>query len=161
MEDPDNTFTGIQGKADDKPPHTGPSKNKLYSPIQGGLGTVLGGPLAGAYFIKSNFDAMDDSISSRKTVIWGTVINLLFLLSLPFIPVQIPRYIIPAIYSFIIWIVIAKMQLTVEKIVSSPNFESQSNWKVLGISLLVLPIYILLIYGICILYYSLDIINAS
>jgi hypothetical protein len=46
-------------------------KSKIYSPNQVGLGTFFGGPLAAVYFLKKNFDAVDNSATAEKTVIIG------------------------------------------------------------------------------------------
>jgi hypothetical protein len=59
---------------------------RVFSPAQGGIGTFVGGPIAGTYFLRANFQALGDAKRARLTTVWGVVVCVLILLVLPFLP---------------------------------------------------------------------------
>lgn len=110
-------------------------KKPVYSPAQAAFGTFLGGPLAGLYFLKSNYDAMKDGRGSKLTSVWGAVSLLAFVLLAPFTPERIPKFIFPLAMSWVIRLLVEKGQFSKEHIQSSAEYCFQSNWKVVGLSL--------------------------
>ena len=109
---------------------------KVYSPMQGGLGTFLGGPLAGAYFIRANFHAMGDARRAGLATVWGIAISAVLLLAVPFLPAKLIRSFVPILNVLGVKYLIEKMQFTKDQIASSGKFTFHSNWRVVGIGLL-------------------------
>ena len=111
-------------------------KKKMYSPMQITMGTILGGPLAAMYFLKSNFDALLKFDESKRTIIISILVSIALIAVIPFLPKKFPNTIIPILYlTPALWIN-KKHQLTKESILKSEEYGLQSNWKVLWLSIL-------------------------
>ncbi len=87
-------------------------KQKVFRKNNIWVGTMLGGPLAGGYFLYSNFKVFNKPGSARYSL--GISIGILILLAilLPVIPDAIPSIIIPAIYTAIMYIIADRFQRT-------------------------------------------------
>ncbi len=113
-------------------------KKKMYSPTQVGLGTFLGGPLAGTYFLKRNFDSLSKDIESKKTLIIGLIFSVAMITVLLILKDKFPNFpyfSIVALYMAPVMLVNKQNQLTKESIRDSSEYDFQSNWKVLGLSI--------------------------
>lgn len=109
--------------------------NKMYSPTQIAAGTYLGGPFAGIYFLKSNFDTLGQSELSKKTLLIGCIITILLIGILPFVPENTPNSLIPILYLIPVVMIVKRYQLSKEAILESTEYSFQSSWKVFGMSL--------------------------
>lgn len=117
---------------------------KVYSPTQGWAGTFLGGPLVGTYLLRANFAAIGKSKHARQATLWGVVLSAVILLSLPFLPERTPGYILPIAYSMTVRLIIERAQFTKNQIASSDKLAFHSNWRVLGVGLLGLVVFLIL-----------------
>jgi len=106
--------------------------NKMYSPVQVGVGTFLGGPIAAIYFLKTNFDTLGKATLSKKTLQIGVMLTFVLILAMPFIPDSVPNNIIPIMYLIPVIMTVKNHQLTKEQILNSDEYSFQSNWKVVG-----------------------------
>lgn len=110
-------------------------KSKIYSPNQVGLGTFFGGPLAAVYFLKKNFDAVDNSATAEKTVIIGGACIVALLCLLSYVPDTFPRMVIPIAYTVMALLVSRSYQMTKEQIAESDRYTFQPNGTVVLISI--------------------------
>ena len=136
MEYPQNPYAPPKSAIVQAPENEMTDIVKVYSPVQGGLGTFLGGPLAGAYFIRANFQAMGDARRAGLAAIWGIAICAVFILVVPFLPAKLIRSFVPILNVLGVKYLIEKMQFTKDQIASSGQFTFHSNWRVVGIALL-------------------------
>jgi hypothetical protein len=143
MAEPQNPYS--PPRSDIAVPQTG--TKPVYSPVQGFLGTFLGGPLAGAYFLRANYLAKGEGKRAMHATIWGLVVTAILLLILPFLPAKTPNYIIPITYSVAVRLIIEKLQFTKAQIAASNHFSFHSNRRVVGIALACLAIFIVLVLG--------------
>jgi hypothetical protein len=132
--DASNPYTPPQSDISVEPSMARPGAGKAFSPVQAGLGTFLGGPLAGTYFLRANFLAMGAPGKARAATIGGLVVTALILLAMPFLPEKMPGYIIPIGYTVAARLLVERMQLTKKQIAESPDWTFQSNWRVAGVA---------------------------
>ena len=118
--------------------------SKMYSPKQVGVGTFIGGPFAAIYFLKGNFDVLGKEDLSKNTLQIGLAASLLMLVIMPFIPDATPDMLLPMLYIIPTLIVVKNHQMTKEQILSSNDYEFQSNWKVFGMSIAWLLLFIVI-----------------
>jgi predicted MFS family arabinose efflux permease len=112
----------------------GSIKTKLYSPLQVAMSAFVGGPFAGVYVLKKNFDALSDRTGSQQAMIWGSVLIVVMAVTIPFLPKKTPHYIIPLAYSVGARMIAEKYQMSKQAIHDSGQYGFRSNWNVLGIS---------------------------
>lgn len=117
------------------------SLQKVYSPTQAALGGLLGGALASTYFIQQNFKTVNDTELVKKTNRYGTLVIVLILMMLPFIPENFPNMIIPFIIGFSTKTVIEKFQFKKEDIINNDDLDFHSNWRVFFISFISMIIF--------------------
>lgn len=119
---------------------------RLYSPTQVACGTI-GGPVGLIYFLKANFSSLGNDRQARNTVLYGTLLILALLVTLPFLPDKFPNSPFTIAYILIARYVAGKYQMTKQAIVESPGYDFHSNWRVLGIGLLCLVASVVVIVG--------------
>jgi hypothetical protein len=144
MEDLRNPYAPPKSETANAPKGMSADARKVYSPAQGSLGTFLGGPLAGTYFVRANFQTMGDAKGARMVTMWGIAICAVILLSLPFLPAKMPGYILPIAYAITVRMLIEKKQFTKVQLATSTTFTVHSNWRVVGIALAGLVVFALL-----------------
>jgi tetrahydromethanopterin S-methyltransferase subunit F len=110
-------------------------KIKIYSPIQVGVGSFLGGPLAAVFVLWKNFSALDKPSAATQTLIWGLVFSVVLLVVLPYLPDKFPNTAIPIGYTAGAISVAKSYQMSKEAIRESEQYTFQSNWNVFGISI--------------------------
>lgn len=120
-------------------------KAKIYSPKQVMLSTFLGGPLAMMFTLKKNFDSLGNKTGSKQTILWGSVFIILFFVVLPFISKNLPAILFSVAQIFAVRAIVKKYQLSKQAILDDPNYEFQSNWNVVGVSILSLILFCILI----------------
>jgi hypothetical protein len=126
------------------PEKAGPGVKRVFSPAQASLGTFLGGPLPGTYFVVMNFLTLGDVKRARLATIWGIVVTAAVLLWHFLLPEGLLNYSIVVPYSAAAWPIIGRTQFTKAQIVESKTLTFHSNWRVAGIALFGLLITFLL-----------------
>src|SRR5215475_7039667 len=113
---------------------------KVYSPNQVAFGTFVGGPVAGAFVLWSNFRAVGNNVGARQTLIWGALLALLLLLVVPFLPDKLPGTGMPIVVALSLTAraLADKYQLSKSAIQESEQYAFQSNWYLFGISIVML-----------------------
>jgi hypothetical protein len=117
------------------------TRTPVFSPSQGLLGTFLGGPLAGVYFLRANYLAKGEAKRATLTTVWGIVLSLALLCAIPFLPERLPSPVIPLAYTLTVRAIIEKLQFTKAQIASSNTFTFASNGKVAGITAIAFLIF--------------------
>lgn len=119
---------------------------RLYTPLQIGMGSFFGGPVAMAYFLWQNFKTLDNTNGTQYTLAGGVLFNLALLLFLPMVPESIPSLVtnilIPFLYSLTALSIAATWQMRKDAIEHSMHYHFQSNWRVLAISILLLVVWL-------------------
>ena len=59
--------------------------DKIFSPLQVFFGTVIGGPFAALYFLKKNYDALDNAKASKKVLILAGIFFLFIAVIIPYL----------------------------------------------------------------------------
>lgn len=136
---------------------TGPIR--LYSPTQVACGTI-GGPVGLIYFLKANFSALGNDRLARNTVLYGVLLMLALLATLPFLPDKFPNSPFTIAYILTARYVATKYQMTKQAIAESPDHDFHSNWRVLGIGLLCLVASVIVIVGPYVLLEFFGVLNA-
>ena len=116
--------------------------SEIYSPIQIAAGTYLGGPLAAIYFLKGNFDTLGKDEYSNKTILIGSIFSIILIAVIPFIPENTPNSLIPFLYLTPVMMVVKNYQLTKKEILESSEYSFQSSWKVFGMSLVWMLVFL-------------------
>ena len=88
----------------------------IYSPIQVFAGAFLGGPIAAVYLLWENFKALGKELLARQTIIWGSVLVLAIVASLPFLPENLPNAILPAIFGGVAMVIASQFQMKKQEI---------------------------------------------
>ena len=123
------------------------STKAVYSPNQAAAGAFLGGPVAGLYFLKHNFRALNRPEQERMTVRYGGIFMFALLAILPFIPESVPGMPFAAAFIVASRMLVEKYQFSKQDIIDAPELEFQSNWLVLGVSLLCMLVFLLISMG--------------
>ncbi len=123
--------------------------NKLYTPVQVGIGTYIGGPFAAMYFLKGNFDVLDKPELSKKVIAIGIAFSIVLFAALPFVPENLPNNVIPIMYLVPVLLMMKNHQLTKKEILESELYDFHSSWKVFGISLLWMALFFII--AICVM----------
>lgn len=121
---------------------------KIYTKNSINIGSFLGGPMAGLYMVSKNFSNFG-KIELAKKIFWIGVLSTMVLLGFfIFIPEnivnKIPMYIIPAMYTLIIYQYASSSQgEEIDKHIQNKG-ERHSGWKVTGI--IILSLFFSLLY---------------
>ncbi|HJW09898.1 MAG TPA: hypothetical protein VJ483_09705 [Holophagaceae bacterium] len=121
---------------------------KVYSPTQVRVGTFLCGPLAGVWYLKSNFDAMQSPEHARKAVAWGIAACCLVLAIMLILPERFPRVALPIAYSWPAGYFVESYQLKKNAILESERYSMQSNWRVAGIGIIAFVTFFAIAMGL-------------
>jgi hypothetical protein len=78
-------------------------KNGVFTKNNIWTGTMLGGPLAGGFYLYKNFKLFNDQKNAILSLIFSILFTLFLLLILDSIPENFPNIIIPIIYTGIIY----------------------------------------------------------
>jgi hypothetical protein len=118
---------------------------KLYTPRQIRIGTFLGGPIAAVYLLRANFIALNGISEARTTVLCGVALMAGLLVLVPFLPKHFPNYLIPLVISIAAGFVADKWQLPKQAIADSGSYAFQSNWRLVGVTVLSMIAFLLII----------------
>ena len=117
----------------------------VFSPKQIYVGTALGGPFAGIYYLWANFRALAKPKAAIASIVGGLVlIPCLFI-----IPETVPDPVVPLLYGAIAAGVAWHYQVSSEEGDASDNYVWQSNWQVakaaiVGLLLIVIVVSVLI-----------------
>jgi len=126
-------------------------KLRYYSQRAITIATYFGGPLAAGYLVRQNFINLGKKDYGKYALIIGIISTMLIIASVMAIPEHItdmiPRALIPAVYTLIIYFVIEKLigkELNEHK---KNNGEFYSAWKATGIGAICLVILFVCLFG--------------
>lgn len=120
------------------------ARTRMYTPSQVALGSFWGGPIAAAYFIHQNFQALEKHREAALTRTLGVIATLVFLLTLPFLPESFPSLLIPLIYTSLALMVATRWHPSKETIANGTQYDFQSNWRVFFTGLVALILIVLM-----------------
>lgn len=110
---------------------------RFYSQKAITIATYFGGPLAAAYLIKKNYETLEQADHAKKSLMIGVISTVLLFAGIFSIPEniidKIPNFLIPAIYTGIIYLLVEKIQgvsLTNHK---ESGGKFYSGWKAAGV----------------------------
>jgi hypothetical protein len=141
LDQPQNPYKPPKTDLAEAPVAEAGGRKPVFSPAQGAVGTFVGGPLAGAYFLRANFMAKGDRRSATQATVWGIAFTLALLIAIPFIPDGLPAPVIPISYTIIVRMIIEKMQFTKAQIASSTAYAFHAPGRVALIALLGMAIF--------------------
>ncbi len=122
---------------------------KLYSQKAITIATFFGGPLAAGFLARQNFINLGKGDYGRNSMYIGIISTILLFVGIFSIPEniinKIPNYIIPAIYTPIIYYLIEKYQGKELKEHKDNNGEFYSGWKATGIGAACMAVIIVFI----------------
>lgn len=111
---------------------------RLYSPVQVAAGVFLGGPVGAVYFLRANFLALKDDERAQAALLYG-LLFVIAAISLAFVlPKNFPSMPLNIAYMFGARQIAETKQLSKQAIEDSAEYDFQSNWRVVGLSLLCL-----------------------
>ena len=122
-------------------------KPAVYSPLQIGLGSFFGGPIAMTYFLWENFRTLDKMPAARNTLAFGFLFIVALLVFTPMLPGELPTIAVQFIYSLVALQMAVTWQLRKDAITHSIRYCFHSNWRVL---LFCIPFYFTWL-GVCLL----------
>ncbi|MEH6638592.1 MAG: hypothetical protein V7717_04910 [Porticoccaceae bacterium] len=114
---------------------------KFYSPKQIYVGTFLGGPVAGVYFVKKNFDEMLEQKASSLALLLGSLCVLGITILVFVLPENFPNTIIPILYSGLAAGAAWHFQVSKEEEEVNEEYGFISNWSVVKVALVSLVVY--------------------
>lgn len=132
---------------------------KMYSPVQVGVGSFLGGPVAVIYFLMSNFDTLDKTEAKNKVLSFGIVglIGLICLFLL--LPENFPSIPFTIAYVLIGKYVAENYQLKKNEIEASSEYDFHSNWRVFWASLICVAGSFLVVAGPLLVLAQMGVVN--
>jgi hypothetical protein len=124
---------------------------KFYSQKAIGIATFIGGPLAAGYLIKENYVSLNKPDVGKKALIIGIISTILLFTGVFMIPESImdkvPNQILPAVYTGIIYLIVARIHGEILSQHQENGNEFYSKWKATGVGFISLIILFLGIFG--------------
>ncbi len=118
------------------------NSKQVYSPRQVYVGSFFGGPFAGLYFIKKNFDVLENKIGAKLSLLIG-VICILGITGLIFVlPENFPNMLLPMLYSAFASGIAWQFQVSKEEEAVNEAYSFISNWSVVKVSLVAFVVYL-------------------
>jgi hypothetical protein len=127
------------------------SIKEFYSPKQIYIGTFVGGPLAGAYYLGENFKRYDKASLNTLCKILGVVFTVLVFMVSYQLPENFPNTIIPIFYSAVAGGIAWQWQASKEEVEAVESYGFQSNWRVTGVAVTSLVITLVALISIVML----------
>ncbi|MBN1255177.1 MAG: hypothetical protein JXA50_07895 [Deltaproteobacteria bacterium] len=139
------------------------NSKKLYSQKSIAIATYLGGPLAAGVLIRRNFINLGNEDHGKNALVIGIISTILLFPALFLIPEhiidKIPNYVIPAIYTGIIYLIVDRLQGKELKKHKENKGQFYSSWKATGIGAIYMLIIIAGIFGY--VFFSPDNLNTA
>jgi hypothetical protein len=114
------------------------AKQKIYSPNQVMAGALLGGPMAMVYLLWKNFQVLENPHGMRQILIWGSIFIITMVGFAPLLPTNWPDYALPILYSLGARSLADSFQMPKQAIGESLDYEFQSAWNVIAVSIVFL-----------------------
>jgi hypothetical protein len=114
------------------------AKQKIYSPNQVMAGALLGGPMAMVYLLWKNFQVLENPHGMRQILIWGSIFIIMMIAFAPLLPANWPDYVLPILYSLGARSLAESFQMSKQAIGESQDYEFQSIWNVVAVSVVFL-----------------------
>lgn len=115
---------------------------KIYNENMVRVSTLLAGPFAAAYLMAENYKTLGQEKLARQTLIYGSVATVFIFGTLMLLPEKVldkvPQFLLPIIFSVIAQFLMRKYQTSEVETYLTEGGQKHSNWKVAGVSLLVL-----------------------
>ena len=124
---------------------------KFYSQKAIGIATFIGGPLAAGYLIRENYLSLDRPDEGKKSLLIGIISTVLLFTGIFMIPEsimdKIPNQILPAVYTGIVYFIVARIHGTILFQHKENGNEFYSGWKAAGIGFISAIILLIGIVG--------------
>jgi hypothetical protein len=113
-------------------------KRKIYSPNQVLAAAFLGGPIAMVYVLWKNFQALENPHGMQQILLWGSIFIIALMVFSPLLPNSWLDFVIPFAYPLAAWSLAESFQMTKQAIADSQDYEFQSAWNVIAVSMVFL-----------------------
>ncbi len=124
---------------------------KLYTQRSIGIATYIGGPIAAGWLIRENFRRLGKDEYGKHALFISVIATILIFTAIFSIPEavidKIPNYLIPLVYTGIIYVIVEKLQGKDINLHKENNGEFYSGWKAAGVGLINMVIYIVVLLG--------------
>lgn len=117
---------------------------RFYDMNQISWGTFLGGPMAGCWFLSTNWRLLGEGGTAFRTLVTGIVGTMAMLVAIQFLPDNIPHFIIPAAYTAVLASVAKAHQKAKLDEFLAKGGKAYSSWRALFVSFLWLGITLVL-----------------
>ena len=128
---------------------------KLFSSKAINIATFLGGPLAASILMRRNFINLGNEKAGLMSIVIGVLTTMLIIIAIVLIPEstldKIPSFIIPAIYTAIVLLLVERTQGEALKRQKEIEDGFYSGWKAAGHGLLGATIYLGVVLGVVLL----------
>ncbi len=135
---------------------------KLYNNRSIYIGTVLGGPLVAGYFAAENFKRLGKPRQAKNSWAIAVAATIILIAAVIYIPglENVPRYIIPLIYTAIAQIVIGKYQGEAFKAHQAQGGKFFTPWRGLWIGLIGAVILVVIVFILLYLNFTLTVLGS-
>jgi hypothetical protein len=120
---------------------------RWYSPGQIAAATFLGTPIAGAWLMAQNYQAMRSELFGQ-TIIFGVIATLVVFFLAAVLPDSTPNVLLPAVYTAIVQVIARSKQGPQFQAHIASGGKKHSNWRVAGIGLLFMVVVLLFMVGV-------------
>ena len=117
---------------------------KVLSPAQIAGGSFWGGPIATVYYLRKNYLATGNKELAQKALLYGTLFIIFMLGLIPFLPEKFPSIALHLAYCLAARQIAKTTQLKKEQIEGSEEYTFESNWKIFGVGILTMLIWLIL-----------------
>ena len=118
------------------------SKKKVFSPTQAALGAFIGGPIASVYFVKQNYESLNNPALANKVLTFGGAVVVAIVASLPFLPDNFPKMLIPLLTVVLTRVMVEKYQFSRKDVIEDDKLVFHSVWRVSAIAVASFCIFI-------------------
>lgn len=133
MDGPPNPYAPPKADLGD-PSGDGVARKLVFSPRQGMVGTVLGGPLAGIYYVRANYIAKGEIREAWTFTMVALMATAALIPLLPLLAERRPGMVLSLAYGVTVQLIIGKWQFPKAQLDESPSFAIHSNWRVAGVA---------------------------
>lgn len=126
-------------------------QTQFYSQKAIGIATFFGGPLAAGILVRRNYINLGNDLYGKHALSIGIISTILLFAAIFSIPEhvldKIPNSILPAIYTFVIFLVVEKLQGQILKKHKESNGPFYSAWRATGVGFLCMLVIVAGILG--------------
>ncbi|SFW47796.1 hypothetical protein [Cellulophaga fucicola] len=124
---------------------------RFYSQKSIATATFIGGPLAAGYLIRENYLSLNKPDEGKKSLLIGFVATVLLFTGIFMIPEaiieKVPSYVIPAIYTAIIYLIVEKIHGKILNKHKENENNFYSGWRAAGVGFVSLIVLLIGIFG--------------